>query len=58
MQVDVASLESGRGSAIRSAIVEWYDTHEIGVFFRNHSRHCWDDLLVVREGEGERTELY
>jgi len=58
MQVDVASLESGRGSAIRSAVVEWYDTHEIGVFFRNHLRHCWDDLLVVREGEGERTELY
>lgn len=54
IQIDVASLENDRGTAVRSVIVEWYDTQEIGVLFRNHSEHCWDDYLVVREGDGLR----
>ena len=54
IQIDVASLENYRGTAVRSVIVEWYDTQEIGVLFRNHSEHCWDDYLVVREGDGLR----
>mgnify|MGYP002623930739 CR=1 FL=1 len=58
VQVDVASLESGRGSAIRSVIFEWYDTGEIGLFFRNHSFHLWDDILMLREGEGKRVGPY
>lgn len=58
MQIDVASLESGRGSAIRSIMLEWYDTHEIGILFRNHSLHCWDNLLINREGDGSRVEPY
>ena len=51
LQIDVASLENGRGNAVRSAILEWYPTHEIGIFFRNHSLQCWDDALFLREGE-------
>ena len=51
VQVDVASLESGRGSAVRSVVFEWYDTDEIGVFFRNHSLGVWDDVLMVRSGD-------
>ena len=54
MQINVASLENYRGTAVRSVIVEWYDTQEIGVLFRNHSGHCWDDYLIVREGDGIR----
>ena len=54
MQVNVASLENDRGSAIRSVVLEIYDTDEIGVLFRNHSLQCWDDLLVIRKGDGER----
>lgn len=57
MQVNVASLENDRGSAIRSVILEMYDTGEIGVLFRNHSLHCWDDLLVIRKGDGERVSF-
>ena len=51
VQVDVASLESGRGSAVRSVVFEWYDTDEIGVFFRNHSLRVWDDVLMIRKGD-------
>ena len=51
VQVDVASLESGRGSAVRSVIFEWYDTDEVGVFFRNHSLGMWDDALFIRAGD-------
>ena len=51
VQIDVASLESGRGSAVRSVIMEWYDTHEIGVYFRNHALGVWDDVLIIREGD-------
>ena len=47
IQVNVASLENYRGSAIRSVILEWYETGEIGVCFRNHTRACWDDYLLV-----------
>ena len=57
MQVDIASLENGRGSAVRSAILEMYDTGEIGVLFRNHSLQCWDDYLVIRKGDCERVPL-
>ena len=51
MQIDVASLENGRGNAVRSVILEWYPTREIGIFFRNHSLQCWDDALFLREGD-------
>lgn len=45
-QFDVASLENLRGSAIRSAIVEWYGGHRFGVFFRNHTTATWEKCLV------------
>ncbi|MBQ8972099.1 MAG: metallophosphoesterase [Clostridia bacterium] len=54
MQMNVASLENYRGSAIRSAFVEWYDTDEIGVLFRNHTLRIWDDYIVTRKGDGVR----
>lgn len=54
IQINVASLENYRGTAVRSVVVEWYDTNEIGVLFRNHSEHCWDNYLVVRKGDGIR----
>ena len=54
MQVNVASLENYRGTAIRSAIVEWYKGGEIGALFRNHSQRYWDDYLVVRSGDCRR----
>lgn len=57
MQINVSSLENYRGSAIRSVIIEWYDTDEIGVLFRNHTLHCWDDYLIVRKGEGIRSQI-
>lgn len=56
IQINVASLENYRGSAVRSVIVEWYDTDEIGVLFRNHSSQCWDDYLIVRDGDGLRAK--
>lgn len=56
-QVNAASLENYRGSAVRSVIAEWYDTGEIGVYFRNHSLSLWDDSLVVRKNEGIRVPV-
>ena len=54
IQVNVASLENYRGTAVRSVMIEWYDTEEIGVLFRNHTLRCWDDVLTVRKGDGLR----
>ena len=51
MQVNVASLENYRGTAVRSALVNVYEDEEIGILFRNHSSHCWDDVLIVRKGD-------
>ena len=57
IQVNVSSLENYRGSAIRSVILEWYETGEIGVCFRNHTRACWDDYLLVSPNDRvERNE--
>ncbi|MBR1609095.1 MAG: metallophosphoesterase [Kiritimatiellae bacterium] len=41
-QFDVASLENRRGTAVRSAILEWYGGRDFAVFFRNHSAARWE----------------
>ena len=51
VQADIASLEDGRGSAIRSAVLEIYEDDSLGLYFRNHSTRRWEDLLVL---DGER----
>ncbi len=50
VQVDIASLEDGRGSAIRSAILEIYRDLSLGLFFRNHSMRKWEEMLVLDGG--------
>ena len=40
-QFDIASFEDIRGSAVRSAIIEWYGGQSYGVFFRDHSARAW-----------------
>lgn len=50
VQINVASLENFRGTAIRSAVMEWYDDDSIGVYFRNHTERCWDDVFMTRKG--------
>lgn len=47
-QINVASLENRRGSAVRSAIWEYYDDGSTAVFFRNHTEHQWDEMYVQR----------
>jgi hypothetical protein len=51
IQCDVASLEDGRGSAIRSAVLEIYRHGSLGLYFRNHSAARWEESLVL---DGER----
>ncbi len=46
-QVNISSLEVGRGNAIRSAFLEVYDDGEMAVIFRNHSHKRWDKLLIL-----------
>lgn len=46
-QINISSLETGRGNAIRSAFLEIYDDKSMAVFFRNHSNKCWDKMLVI-----------
>lgn len=48
-QFDIASLENKRGNAVRSAIVEWYGGHSYGVYFRDHSRKCWEKSFTESE---------
>lgn len=49
-QFDVASLESRRGNAIRSAFVEWFGGHDYAVFFRDHLHARWEKVLAECEG--------
>lgn len=46
-QVNISSLETGRGNAIRSAFLELYADGTMAVFFRNHSEKKWDKMLVI-----------
>ena len=49
-QFDIASLENRRGSAVRSAILEWYGGDRYGVFFRNHTRGLWERAHISMDG--------
>ncbi len=46
-QVNISSLEAGRGNAVRSAFLEVYADGSMAVFFRNHSQKKWDKMLVL-----------
>lgn len=50
-QVNIASLENRRGSAVRSAIFEYYDDGTVGIYFRNHTEHRWDEMYMQRAME-------
>jgi hypothetical protein len=47
IQCDIASLEDGRGSAIRSAVLEIYQDQSLGLFFRNHFTRRWEESLLL-----------
>ena len=47
VQCDVASLEDGRGSAVRSTILEIYRDGTFGLFFRNHTSGTWEESLLL-----------
>lgn len=47
VQANIASLECYRGSAIRSAFLEYYDDGSVGILFRNHSLLRWDDCYFT-----------
>ena len=47
VQANIASLECYRGSAIRSAFLEYYDDGSMGILFRNHSLLRWDDCYFT-----------
>jgi hypothetical protein len=47
IQCDIASLEDGRGSAIRSMVLEIYKDRSLGLFFRNHSTRRWEEHLLL-----------
>lgn len=53
VQVNVSSLEEGRGSAIRSVFLEWYEDGSAGVLFRNHSLRRWDDCYFTAPKGGD-----
>lgn len=55
VQVDVASLEKGRGNAVRSVLLEYYPDRTIGLFFRNHTLRTWDHMLMLRDESTEET---
>lgn len=45
-QIDVSSLDNQRGTATRSAILEWYGGHDYGVFFRCHDEKRWEKAFL------------
>lgn len=46
-QIDVASLEYGRGSAVRSVFMEIYDDM-IMLLFRDHEKMAWTESFIKR----------
>lgn len=48
-QFNISSLENGRGSSIRSALIEIYEDTSIGIFFRDHSRKHWSESVMLGE---------
>jgi hypothetical protein len=55
VQCDIASLEDGRGSAIRSAVLEIYRDRSLGLFFRNHGARRWEEHLLLDGARELRT---
>jgi hypothetical protein len=47
VQCDIASLEDGRGSAIRSAVLEIYHDGTLALYFRNHTTRRWEESLTL-----------
>lgn len=45
-QVNISSLEHGRGNAVRSGFLEIYQDGSLGIFFRNHQYKYWEKMLV------------
>lgn len=50
VQCDIASLEDGRGTAIRSAVLEIYNDGSLGIYFRNHTKRQWEEHLLLDGG--------
>lgn len=46
-QINVASLENFRGSAIRSVFLEIYEDGTYGVLFRNHTKRQWEEIYLI-----------
>lgn len=46
-QINVASLENMRGSAIRSVFFETYEDGRYGILFRNHTLRRWDEIYLI-----------
>lgn len=51
-QINVSSLENGRGDHIRSVIFEIYEDESMGVYFRNHDRGAWADMCLIGNSSG------
>lgn len=47
-QVNVSSLEHGRGNAIRSAFLECCDDGTLAIWFRNHEARAWEKSLFLK----------
>jgi len=46
-QVNISALEDNRGSGSRSAFLECYEDGSVGLYFRNHSEHRWEEHLFL-----------
>lgn len=46
-QINVSSLENVRGDKIRSVILEIYEDRTLGIYFREHERKEWTDMLLL-----------
>ena len=46
-QINVSSLEKGRGSGIRSVILEIYRDDTIGLFFRDHGQKKYTEYFTL-----------
>lgn len=52
-QYDIASLDHLRGTAVRSAIFDYFGDGEYSVFWRDHSNARWENCDLVRQNPRE-----
>jgi calcineurin-like phosphoesterase family protein len=46
-QINISSLENERADEIRSVMLEIYEDSSLGIYFRDHGKQAWANMLLI-----------